>query len=407
MRVGLDLLYLVPGETGGRETYARELVPAMLELEPELELVAFVNRAAGSRFAAELGGGMRTVVVPVSARNRAQWALGELGLVSMAARRARVELLHSMANFAPAWGPFRRVVTIHDLQYMAVPELLSWPVRTATHGLVSLAARRAHRIIAVSDAGKQEIVTGLGIEPERVDVVPNGVRPAPSTPSTAGVHERHRLGRRRMVLSVATNLPHKNLPALIKALALIDPEKRPLLVLAGHGTDDQALRAQANAAGVTDDVRLLGGLSTDSLDSLYAVADCLVLPTLHEGFGLPVLEAMARSVPVVCSEIPALREVAGSAALYFDPRAPEQIAARLAEAMADVGLAERLREQGPKRAAEFSWAAAAEGTLKSYGRALTTPSSSGPVQAAHAHRQNVHELRGERAEQEQQRHVDD
>lgn len=369
MRVGLDLLYLVPGETGGRETYARELVPAMQELAPELELIAFVNRDAGAQLAAELGDGVRAVVVPVSARNRAQWAFGELALVSVAAHRAHVEVLHSMANFAPAWGPFKRVVTIHDLQYAAVPDLLSWPVRMATHGLMSLAARRAHRIIAVSAAGKEEIATGLSVERARIDVVPNGVRSPPSTLPTDEMRERHRLGQHPVALTVATNLPHKNLPTLIDALALIEPAERPMLVIAGHGTDDDTLREQAAVAGVAEHVRLLGGLSTDELDSLYAVADCLVLPTKHEGFGLPVLEAMARSVPVVCSDIPALREVAGSAALYFDPRAPEQIAAKLAEVKADIGLAGRLRELGRKRAAEFSWTAAAEGTLKSYGRA--------------------------------------
>lgn len=370
MRVGLDLLYLVPGETGGRETYARELVPAMQELAPALELIAFVNRDAGSRFVAELGEGIDAVVVPISARNRAQWALGELGMVSMAARRTRVELLHSMANFAPTWGPFRRVVTIHDLQYMAVPELLSWPVRLTTHGMVSVAARRADRILAVSNAGGDEIVAGLGIPRERVDVVPNGVRTPLSAPATAGVRERYRLGERRVVLSVATNLPHKNLPVLLDALALIDPEERPLLILAGHGTQEQSLWTRALATGVADDVRPLGGLSTDELDSVYAIADCLVLPTLHEGFGLPAIEAMARSIPVICSDIPALHEVAGSAALYFDPRAPEQIAARIAEVIANTTLADRLRAQGRKRAAEFSWEAAAQGTLESYRRAL-------------------------------------
>ncbi len=182
MRVGLDLLYLVPGETGGRETYARELVPAMLERAPVLELVAFVNRDAGARLASELGDGVRAVVLPVSARNRGQWALGELALVSAAARRARVELLHSMANFAPAWGRFARVVTIHDLQYKAQPELLSAPMRAGTSAMVSLAARTADRIIAVSAAGREEIVAGLGVEPGHVDVVPNGVRAAPPTP---------------------------------------------------------------------------------------------------------------------------------------------------------------------------------------------------------------------------------
>jgi glycosyltransferase involved in cell wall biosynthesis len=370
MRVGLDLLYLVPGETGGRETYARELVPAMLAHAPELELVAFVNRDGGVELAAELGDGVRAVVVPVSARSRAQWALGELVLVSLAAQRSRVDLLHSLANFAPAWGGFRRVVTVHDLQYRAVPDLLSWPARTATSALVSLAARGADRIIAVSNASSEEIVAGLGIERERIDVVPNGVRPAPSAPSTSGVRERHRLGERPIALSVATNLPHKNLPLLIEALALIDPVRRPLLVLAGHGTDDEALRAQAVAAGVVQEVRLLGSLSAEELDSLYGVADCLALPTLHEGFGLPVLEAMAHSVPVVCSDIPALREVAGPAALYFDPRAPAQIAAAITRVLDEPGLAMSLREQGRARAAGFSWTAAAEGTLASYRRAL-------------------------------------
>lgn len=290
--------------------------------------------------------------------------------MSVAARRARVELLHSMANFAPASGPFRRVVTIHDLQYRAVPELLPWPARPATHALVSLAARRADRIIAVSGAGGDEIVTGLGIEPAKIDVVPNGVRPAPAEAITAGVRGRHRLGPRPVVLAVATNLPHKNLPVLIEALALMLSERRPLLVIAGHGTDDEGLLAQAVAAGIADDVRLLGGLSTEGLDSLYALAGCLVLPTLHEGFGLPALEAMARSVPVVCSDIAALREVAGDAALYFDPHAPAQIAARIAEAITDTDLGEQMRERGRERAAKFSWTAAAEGTLASYRRAL-------------------------------------
>jgi glycosyltransferase involved in cell wall biosynthesis len=370
MRVGLDLLYLVPGQSGGRETYAHELVSALRERSPELELVAFVNRDAGPGRAAELGEGVRAVVVPISARSHPQWALGELVLVSLAARRAGVEVLHSMANFAPAWGRFRRVVTIHDLQYQAVPELLSWPMRAGTSALVSLAARRADRIIAVSAAGREEIVAGLGIEPERIDVVPNGVRPPPAVPPSAGARERHRLGQQPVALAVATNLPHKNLPALIDALALIDPAERPVLVIAGHATDDGALLARAAAAGVAEDVRLLGGCSTEELESLYALAGCLVLPTLHEGFGLPVLEAMARSLPVACSDVPALREVAGPAALYFDPRSVAQIAARISELLADARLAGRLRELGLARAAGFSWSTAAEGTLASYRRAL-------------------------------------
>jgi glycosyltransferase involved in cell wall biosynthesis len=375
MRVGLDLLYLVPGETGGRETYARELVPAMLARAPELELVALVNREAGAYLARELGGDrIRAVVVPISARSRAQWAIGELALVAAAAQRARVDVLHSMANFAPAWGRIPRVVTIHDLQYRAVPDQLSLPVRALTGALVSLAARGAQRIVAVSDAGAQEIVAGLGVERARIDVVPNGVRPPGPASSSAAVaaelRDRHRLTGYPVALSVATNLPHKNLPSLIDALIATRPAERPLLVLAGHGTDDGTLLEQASAAGVADHVRLLGSCTTEELDALYEIAGCLVLPTLHEGFGLPVLEAMARSLPVACSDIAALREVAGPAAVYFDPRRPEQIAAALRQMLGDRDLALRLSELGRERAAGFSWSTAAEGTLASYRRAL-------------------------------------
>jgi glycosyltransferase involved in cell wall biosynthesis len=376
MRLGLDLLYLIPGETGGRETYARELVPALIEREPDLEVVAFVNRDAGAGFGAELGPGVRSVVVPVTG-SRPQWALGELFAVSAAARHHRVDVLHSMANFAPGWGRFRRIVTIHDLQYRAVPELLSTRARVSTSVLVSLAARRADRIIAVSHAGRDEIIAGLGVDRDRVDVVPNGVRPMPARMLTNEVRERNHIGNRPIALAVASNLPHKNLPALIDALSLIDPAGRPTLLIAGHGTDRGDLMARARAAGVEQNVRLLGHLSTPDLESLYAAADCLLLPTLHEGFGLPVLEAMARSVPVACSDIPALREVAGPAALYFDPHEPAQIAARTTELIADRALSLSLQELGVNRAREFSWAAAAEGTLASYRRALGAPQGRG------------------------------
>jgi glycosyltransferase involved in cell wall biosynthesis len=124
------------------------------------------------------------------------------------------------------------------------------------------------------------------------------------------------------------------------------------------------------------DVRLLGSCSTEELDALYALADCLVLPTLHEGFGLPVLEAMARSLPVACSDIPALREVAGDAAVYFDPRVPAQIAARIIELLTDTAVTGPLREMGRARAAGFSWAAAATQTLESYRAALRGPARS-------------------------------
>ncbi|MGH2864922.1 MAG: glycosyltransferase, partial [Solirubrobacteraceae bacterium] len=143
-----------------------------------------------------------------------------------------------------------------------------------------------------------------------------------------------------------------------------------VLIFAGHSTDDGSLARRAATAGVGEDVRLLGSCSAEELELLYALAACLVLPTLHEGFGMPVLEAMARSLPVACSDVPALREVAGPAALYFDPRSPARVAAAIAELLDDTGPSVRLRELGHARAASFSWPRAAEATLQSYRRAL-------------------------------------
>ena len=372
MRVGLDLLYLVPGETGGRETYVRELVPAMLACEPALEFVAFVGRDAGPELAAALGDRVRAVALPVCARNRVRWAIGELALVGAAARRARLELVHAPANFAPPWGPFRRVVTIHDLQYRALPEMLSPLARAGTAGMLRLAARGAHRVIVESHAAADEIVAGLGVARERIDVIPGGAgsTPAGERPEPGELRRRHGLGERAVVLCPASNLPHKNLPALVAALALLDPAARPVLVLCGRGTDAPALSELARASGIADDVRGLGSVGAAELDGLYALAGCVALPTRYEGFGMPVLEAMARGVPVACSDLPVLREVAGPAALYFDPRSPAEIAAAIARLLGDGDLAARLRALGDARAAGFSWAAAAQATLESYRRAL-------------------------------------
>ena len=236
-----------------------------------------------------------------------------------------------------------------------------------------LAARGAHRVIVASNAAADEIVAGLGVERERIDVIPDGAGRGPvggERPAPDELRRRHGLGARAVVLCPASNLPHKNLPALVAALALVAPAARPVLVLCGHGTDAPALRERARAAGVGDDVRGLGSVEPAELDGLYALAWCVALPTLHEGFGLPVLEAMARGVPVACSDLPVLREVAGPAAAYFDPRAPADIAATIERLLGSAAFAANLRRLGEIRAAGFSWALAAEATLASYRRAL-------------------------------------
>ena len=174
-----------------------------------------------------------------------------------------------------------------------------------------------------------------------------------------------------MLLTLSAKRPHKNLLALIGALARIPSERRPVLVLPGYPTAHEAeLRARAAALGVADDVRFPAWLSAEELEGLWSIARAFVFPSLYEGFGLPVLEAMARGVPVACADASSLPEVAGDAALLFDPREETAIAGALSRLLDDEGLRRRLRVLGSAQAQRFTWAQTARLTLESYARAL-------------------------------------
>ena len=371
MHVGLDLLFLVPGESGGRETYARRLLAALREIRPDLQVTTFVNdetARAGRGWWSEHAD--RTLALrSVRAADRRSWAAGELVGVRRAAAAAGVDVLHAPANFAPWGGPFAIVLTLHDVLFRLRPELMSPAMRWGTEALIRPALVRADRVITVSSASAEDIERQLGVPRSRIDVVPNGAD-TPQAGDATAARTRFGLGDRPIALSVATDLPHKNLPALLEGLRTLAPAERPLLVAAGHGTDTGPLAQRARDLGLEGDVRLLGAVSQADLEDLYRAARIVITATLHEGFGLPVIEAMARGVPVACSDLPVLREVAGTDAVFFDPRDPASIAGALARATAGGADLERLGEAGPRRARTFTWAAAAEATAGAYEAAL-------------------------------------
>ena len=372
MHVGLNLVFLVPGETGGMEVYARELIAALATGRPDLRLTAFVNletAASGDSWAQVAD----VVTVPVHARNRVQWVRGEQQLLPGLARKAGVDVLHSLASTAPISGRFRRVVTIHDLHYRVVPEAHFGVRGLGMRVLVPLAAHRSHRIIAISQSTAADIRRYLRVPPSRVDVIPEGVgaSPAGDPEPEAALRERHGLGDRAVALSVSAKRPHKNLMALLEAVAAMPAQRRPVLLIPGYATPhEQQLRERAQALGIGDDVRFLGWVSGAELEGLYALASVFVFPSLYEGFGLPVLEAMRRGVPVACSNRSSLPEVAGDAALLFDPEDPRAITAAIERLLRDPAEAQRLRSAGREQAARFTWAATARATVASYERAL-------------------------------------
>jgi glycosyltransferase involved in cell wall biosynthesis len=377
--IGLNLVFLVPGETGGMEVVARELIPALIAAAPELRFTAFIAREAAAAGDGPWGELLPAVTVPVHSRNRVQWVLGEQTLLPVLAKRARVDLMHSLASTAPLWGPFRRVTTVHDLIYARFPDAHSGLRDRGMRLLVPAAVRRSQRVLADSRSTRADLIELLHVSPERIDVAPLGLACVRREAALceADTRARFELGERAVLLSLSAKRPHKNLLMLISALALIAAERRPLLVLPGYPTWHEAeLRARATELGVAGDVRFLDWVSPAELEGLWALARAFVFPSLYEGFGLPVLEAMARGVPVACSRASSLPEVAGEAALMFDPHDARAIAEAIEGLLSmDDSARTRIRALGIARAEQFTWERTARATLDSYARAL---SPSGP-----------------------------
>jgi glycosyltransferase involved in cell wall biosynthesis len=381
MHVGLNLIYLVPGETGGMEVVARELLPELVRLAPGVRFTAFINREAAAAKDGPWGTLVPAVTVPVKASSRPQWVLGDQALLPPLARRHGVGLMHSLASIAPAWGPYRRVVTVHDIIYARFPETHAGLRDVGMRVLVPAAVKSAHRVMVDAHATKEDLVRMLHADAGKIDVVPLGLgTPRRHTPAPEEqVRERLGLGAREVILSLSAKRPHKNLTTLIRALSRIAPERRPVLVLPGYPTEhEHELRALAADKGVGDDVRFLAWISAEDLEGLWGLTKAFVFPSLYEGFGLPVLEAMDRGVPVACSNASSLPEVAGEAALLFDPQREAQVGDAIERLLHDGELREQLIARGRERAKQFTWQRTARGTLDSYARALGLPGAPVP-----------------------------
>ncbi|MDX8151676.1 glycosyltransferase family 1 protein [Patulibacter brassicae] len=374
LRVALNLVYLTPGETGGMEVYARELLPRLAAIDG-IEPVAIVNRVAAQDAGAPWSDGtVPSLVADVDARDRRQWVWGEQRHVPRLAEQAGAVLVHSLASTGPgrwAGGP-PRVTTVHDLHYAVAPEAHFGLRGLGMRVLVPAAVRASRRVIAVSEATAKDLVRILKLEPARLDVVPEAavvlqVSPTPEPDLRA----RLGLGDRQVLLSMAAKRPHKNVEGLIDALAALAPDRRPLLVVPGYATEHEAvLRRRAAARHVAEDVRFPGWLSSADVEGLWRIAVAHVFPSFYEGFGLPVLEAMARGVPGACSDRASLPEIAGDAALTFDPADGRAVRDAIARLLDEPALREDLARRGRARAATFSWERTAAQTADAYHRAL-------------------------------------
>ncbi len=348
MRVGISLLTLVPGISGGTETYVRELARALGRVG-EHDYDALVPTLAP-----DAADGLRATVAAGYRASRT--TAGRLGAMALAtvrpgaagARLDACDVVHFPLTVPVPRTRRPRVITLHDVQHLDLPQLFPRGERLFRRLAYDRAARRATRVIAISSFVRERAVERLGLRPDRVDVVPLGVDHDRFAPDASVAREPY-------LLYPARPWPHKNHARLFAAFALLRTERPDLrLVLTGTGHVPSRL---------PEGVESRGDVSPEELVQLYRRASALVFPSLYEGFGLPPLEAMACGCPVAASSAGALPEVCGDAAVLFDPFAPEAIAHGVRTALA---RSEELAAAGPRHAAGFTWAATAQGHDAAY-----------------------------------------
>ena len=370
--VALNAMFLAPGASGGPETYMRGLIPALASEFPDTRLTVLTTRAGAAALRDDGWTDFATLVgLPADEGQTLRRLAAEQVLVPDSARRRGAQLLHSLASLAPVEPLLPSVVTLHDVTFFHM-KTFGFVTTVGMRLLMTRAARRADALVAVSESARDDICAELSIDPGEFVVAPHGAgRPGDVEPTAeAALRERYGIRSPRVVLCVAAKRPHKNQETLIRALDHLPGDVG--VVCAGHEEGyEQVLRELTAAGGHDGRVALPGYVPDADLEGLWRLAGCAAFPTLAEGFGLPVAEAMLRGVPVACSDIPVLHEVGGDVVHYFDPRDPAAAAGAIQDALADDAAAARGRE----RAARFSWPAAARATFEAYERALRRTAS--------------------------------
>ncbi|WP_164860535.1 glycosyltransferase family 1 protein [Rhodococcus sp. X156] len=344
------------GKKGGTESYTRSLYTEIGRRHPEIELVGLLNTELRQTPPDWFPG--ETVPLPVSGENRLAWAAAENTLVPAAALRAEADVLHCPANFGPAVSRVPVALTVHDLLAFRYPELVPNGGARAVQWLTRTSVRGARVLLTDSTASATDIRSCITVGRRPIKVIPLAA-PSMAAGAAAPASPGH---ERPFLFSTGNRLPHKNFPVLLEALARIPAHERPRLVIPGSHGDDP-LRALVDRLDLHDDVELLGWVTPEELDRLYRTAALYVLPSRFEGFGLPVLEAMSRGCPVVCSDIPVLREVGGEAAAYLDTRDATAVADTLRTLLKDPAELSRLSTAGQVQASKFSWSRVADETV--------------------------------------------
>jgi glycosyltransferase involved in cell wall biosynthesis len=374
LRIGINALYLLPGKVGGSEIYVRNLVKWLARANGSNEYFIFVNRESAGVFE-KLAPGVTVVQCPVNATNRALRILWEQTVLPFQAVRRRLDVLLSAGMTSPFFSFVPSFVVIYDLQHINQPQNFNRWYLLFLKSIIYLAARTSKGVITLSRKSKEDIIRFYNVKPESVGVTYMASDTSSfykrSANEVASVKKKYSLPV-RYILYIASSLPHKNYQRLLRAFkAVKEAQKDIKLVLIGardYGFDE--IEKTIAELGLAGEVVFLGWLPFDDIPVIYSGAELFVFPSLHEGFGIPVVEAFACGVPVVCSGIEPLIEVAGGAARLVDPLSVDDMAEGMLKVLTDSGLRDSLVRDGLKRAAAFSWEKTARDTLSIMGEYL-------------------------------------
>ena len=367
MKIGLNLLYLLPGEVGGTETYAVGLMKGLHRINTSHEFVVFVNERSVEWSSSHVPG-FETVVCPIAGTNRERRYMFEQVQLPRMARALRLDLMHSLGYASPLVMACPSVVTVHDLNFRAFGSSMPWHRRLGLSFFVGQAIRRSTKVLTVSEFSRKEILKYYRVAPDKIIAIHSGPgsgvsREADGAPKAlpAGIAQPY-------CVAFSSSSPNKNIPALLGAFRRLKDQRKLAhrLVLVGHTFSDAASAQDPGPGGGLDGVVQTGYLNDDVLTDVLRAADFLVFPSFYEGFGLPVLEAMALGVPVVCSSTGSLPEVAGTAAVYFRPDSPDEMAAKILEVAQSAELRRILQKKGYENVLRFSWDRTAQRVLEVY-----------------------------------------
>jgi glycosyltransferase involved in cell wall biosynthesis len=355
LRIGVNALYLIPGGVGGTEIYLHELLRALAEIDARNQYFVFTNRETGAGLVPPQAN-FHTVAQRVRARFRPGRILWEQTMLPLAAARIGLDVLLNPGFTAPLYRGCPAVTVFHDMQHKRHPEHFRWFDLPFWRMLLYASAHRAAVVLASSDVTRADVLHYYRLPPERVRTIRLAVG-------------REFCGLRRapepMLLTVSTLHPHKGLDTLLHAFARFHrarPDFR--LVIAGlRGFYAEALEKLRSDLGLEGAVEFTGWVPREVLYDLYSRAWAFLYPSTFEGFGMPVVEALAAGIPTGCSNIAVLAASAGESALLFEPGNVDALYAAMVRLVEDRELRARLEVEGPLRATAFSWTATAQATL--------------------------------------------